>query len=256
MKRAAVQFGVALALLVILGNTRAMAQTPVPPAEPNDFTASFAGFDYYALPSSTTQSLVSFDGGGFSNFGFWFPGIPGTITGDMFEDYTNKRERFDVGSTDPKSAAPLATIWKFYERSKTYIYNPATGKCTNSSLAGTLHPFFESLPDSSFEGQTGFAGNVWYGYAEAGNEIQLPGNIWTYQLSARNSLEFGTDTSPYQKPLYVTRYAPGRITRLQFMSFTLRARQKRTLCLYRIRRILTEVLVSACCDYAKSLACR
>lgn len=216
MKRAAAQFGVTLALLMVLGCDRAMAQTP--PSEPSDFSTYFVGFDFLTLPHSTVPGAVSLDGEGFSNFGFWFRGIPGAVTGDFFEDYTNKRERFDIGTTDPKSPTPIATIWKFYDKNKIYLLRHATSKCTESSFQATLIPFFRDLANSSFESQTGFAETIWF--AGTQEPLVLPGNVWTYPLSRGNSLGFGTDASATEFPLYVTRYAPGRIARLQFMLFT------------------------------------
>lgn len=226
MKRIAIHSGLMLALLLMLGSTLSVAQVPAPPNEPSDFSATFVGFDY-SVPVSSSQNQtgnsnsqgptpVSPDGAGFNNFGFWFQGIPGMITGDIVVDYTNKRQRFDIATTDPKNTSSIATIWKFYDKSLMYIYSPATHVCTKSSFQGTIQPFFSDLASASFEGQTGPAENYFSGFSGMLNPLTLPGNVWTYQLSTGNSLEWGTDASAHAFPLYVIRYAPGRITRLQF----------------------------------------
>ncbi len=218
MKGVAAQFAITLALLMMMGGSRAMAQTP--PNEADDFSAYFVGLDYLTLPHSTTQGAVSPVGLGFANFGFYFLGIPGTVPGDFFEDYTNKRERFDVGTTDPTNPKQLVTIWTFYDKELMYLYRPDTGQCTKSSLfsGATLQPLFVDLASSSLQGRTGFAENIWAAPQSYPNG--LPGNFWTYQLSARNTVEFGTGMNSSLTPLYIALYTPGQITRLQFELFT------------------------------------
>lgn len=108
------------------------------------------------------------------------------------------------------------TIWKIYDKQLIYFYRYDTGTCRKTSSQEALVSYFGDLADSTFEGQTGVAEPLFLAWVD---NLGLPGNIWTYQLSRGNSLEFGTGGTS-QLPLYVTRFAPGRITRLQFIVFS------------------------------------
>ena len=62
--------------------------------------------------------------------------------GSFYMDNTNKRELISVGtSAFVAPPPPVIRLYFFFDKSRQYLYNPATGACTESPLLLTLTPF-------------------------------------------------------------------------------------------------------------------
>lgn len=213
-----------LALLAVMSGSRAMAQTP--PIEPSDFTAAFVGVDYFIIPEARNATpRTTPDGDGFRHLiNLQYPGMTGVQAGFWYEDYTNKRERFDVASPDPLSTTPLVSQFNFYDKEKTYLYTYSTSTCREEPLLSTLTPAFEWVAYATSQGPSGFSQTAWTswgGYIPGGPSTQqgYVSDVWLWQETPSTSLEVGVWQNSSQAPHYVLWRGRNGLTELQFTSF-------------------------------------
>ncbi len=130
---AAVTSGFALAAAGQAG-----ARPVSPPVEPDDFTAHFhiTGFPHQPVR-----------------------------LGDLQEDYTNRRSRFDVSDR----SGLISAVFVFYDKFRSYTYVPASNGCTEQSVSATMQPAFGWLASA-----TGAGPNHWQ--ATPASSFFTPGN--------------------------------------------------------------------------------
>jgi hypothetical protein len=211
MKHAPTHSGLTLAMLLLTGCGCAVAQ----PYEPSDFSTGFVGFDYLVPKHPGSEPTLSSDGKGFRNFGLWYRGITGAVTGELFEDFSNKRVRYTIASANALSLTPIVSIWKFYDNQLMVTYTYATNSCVKSTLTSTLSPLFEWALSAQEVGPVGYNETVWALIHQASS-----GAVWQSTVSPHETLELSIGNDIHEQPIYMAWYTPGRMTRIQFLVFT------------------------------------
>jgi len=128
--------------------------------------------------------------------------------GDIFEDFSNKRQRFDI-ERHPSYGGKFS-IWRFYDKNLEYEYVETTKHCHKRSFNQTLHPAFDWVARSRHQGD-----------CHDRHDHVTAGDLWRETINAENRRELCVAKNSTQTPLWFEHHHGRAFSRIEeFRVFT------------------------------------